>query len=32
MTVKYQKAVAIEKENIVVDGIDVSGHWNRMFE
>ena len=32
MTVKYEKAKAIEKENIVVDGIDVSGHWNRMFE
>ncbi|MDH5606980.1 MAG: (Fe-S)-binding protein, partial [Anaerolineae bacterium] len=22
----------IEKEEAVVDGIDVSGHWNRMFE
>ncbi|HRQ33371.1 MAG TPA: 4Fe-4S dicluster domain-containing protein, partial [Anaerolineales bacterium] len=32
MTVKYEKAKAIEKEHIVVDGVDVSGHWNRMFE
>jgi len=26
------KAKYVEKENIVVDGVDVSGHWNRMFE
>jgi Fe-S oxidoreductase len=26
------KAVPIEKETAVVDGVDVSGHWNRMFE
>ncbi|OQY84555.1 MAG: hypothetical protein B6D40_05220, partial [Anaerolineae bacterium UTCFX3] len=32
MTPKYEKAVAIEKENVIVDGVDVSGHWNRMFE
>jgi dimethylglycine catabolism B len=25
-------AIAIEKENVVVDGVDISGHWNRMFE
>jgi Fe-S oxidoreductase len=26
------KATPIEKENIVVDGVDISGQWNRMFE
>ncbi len=26
------KAKAIEKEKAVVDGIDVSGHWTRVFE
>lgn len=32
MTVKYEKAVAIEKESVIVDGVDISGPWNRMFE
>ena len=32
MAPKYEKAKAIERENVIVDGIDVSGHWNRMFE
>ena len=32
MAPKFEKAKAIEKEHIVVDGVDVSGHWNRMFE
>lgn len=27
-----EKPIAIEKETAVVDGIDVSGAWNRMFE
>ena len=22
----------VEKEQAVVDGVDISGHWNRMFE
>ncbi len=26
------KAKYVEKEHAVVDGVDVSGHWNRMFE
>lgn len=27
-----EKAKAYENPNVVVDGIDVSGHWTRMFE
>lgn len=26
------KATPIEKEQVVIDGVDISGHWNRMFE
>src|SRR5574338_693719 len=26
------KSKIVEKEHAVVDGVDVSGHWNRMFE
>jgi heterodisulfide reductase subunit C len=26
------KAKIVEKEHAVVDGVDISGHWNRMFE
>jgi heterodisulfide reductase subunit C len=26
------KAKYVEKEHAVIDGVDVSGHWNRMFE
>jgi Fe-S oxidoreductase len=26
------KATPIEKEHIVIDGMDISGQWNRMFE
>lgn len=26
------KAKYVEKEHAIVDGVDVSGHWNRMFE
>ena len=26
------KAKYVEKEHAVVDGVDISGHWNRMFE
>lgn len=25
-------AGSIEKDNIVIDGVDISGHWNRMLE
>lgn len=27
-----QKAKAIERQGAVVDGVDLSGHWSRMFE
>lgn len=27
-----EKAKAIERDGAIVDGIDVSGHWSRMFE
>ena len=26
------KAKYVEKEHAIVDGVDISGHWNRMFE
>ncbi len=26
------KATIIEKETAIIDGMDISGHWNRMFE
>ena len=26
------KATIVEKEHAVVDGVDISGHGNRMFE
>lgn len=26
------KATPMEKEQLVIDGVDISGHWNRMFE
>lgn len=32
MAVKYKKTTAIELEHAVIDGIDISGHWSRMFE
>ena len=32
MAQKFEKAKAVEKEHAIVDGVDVSGHWNRMFE
>ncbi len=32
MTVKYEKTKSIEVENAIVDGVDISGHWSRMFE
>ena len=32
MTPKFEKVKAVEKEHAVVDGVDISCHWNRMFE
>ena len=32
MAVKFNKTTAIELEHAVIDGVDVSGHWSRMFE
>ena len=32
MAAKFEKVKSVEKEHIVVDGVDISGHWNRMFE
>jgi len=27
---KYEKW--IQKDNVVIDGIDISGEWNKMYE
>ena len=32
MTVKFEKTKPFEKENAIVDGVDISGRWSRMFE
>ena len=32
MAVKFNKTTAIEIEHAVIEGVDVSGHWSRMFE
>lgn len=32
MAVKIKKTTAIELEHAVIDGVDISGHWSRMFE
>ncbi len=32
MAVKFKKTTAIELEHAVIDGVDISGHWSRMFE
>jgi Fe-S oxidoreductase len=32
MTVKFEKTKSIEVENAIVDGVDISGRWSRMFE
>ncbi len=29
---KEKKQSFVQKENAIVDGIDISGHWNRMYE
>ena len=29
---KIEPGKIIEKEHLVVEGMDISGHWNRMFE
>ena len=32
MAVKFNITTAIEIEHAVIDGVDISGHWSRMFE
>ncbi len=27
---KYKKS--IQKDNVIIDGIDISGEWNKMYE